>query len=150
MKKTELEAGIEYAIYGTRSRWKATRGKFTAEQIENAKGGEIVGSVFEFGWNRNWDWRTKKIQLNQIQESWEAYEKEEERKKVLAEQNRKRTEEARAITQAQAEELRQYLEQNGARLTELLGKKYSHSWGNPEIEIRLNREQIEALLERIG
>lgn len=151
MKKTELQAGIEYAAYASKSRWKAKRVKFTAEQIEKAKRGEIVAAVYEKSWtSQDWYWVNRTIQLNQIQESWEEFTQEEERQRVLRDENWKSAERARQIREAQIEELQKYLEQNGARLQNILGTHYSRNWQKPEIEIRLNREQIEALLERIG
>lgn len=153
MKKTELQPEIEYAIYGSRGRFarhRAIKMKFTAEQIEKAKGGEIVGAAWVTDWGRNWLWANKQTQLNKIQEPWEDYEKEEQRQKEMRRARAERAQELEAIRETQERELESYLKENGERLRNLLGVNYSRPWKSVEIEIKLNREQIEALLERIG
>jgi hypothetical protein len=155
MKKSEITAGIEYALlapnaYEGRS---AEKVRFTEAGLATAPGyknqGKVLAEMFTRSWiGEDWAWRPVWVMPSFVRQPWAQYLTEREEQKAHQAQAMAKQIERDQRDREETELLRAFLADNKQQLAELgLANLYAY---RPVVELKLSRGQLTALLEKVA
>lgn len=155
MKKSEISAGVEYALLAPNARnfRSAEKVRFTesglAEKASYRDKGKILAQVYRTNWFRaEWAWESDWVMPSFVRQTWADYEIEREELDKRREQAMAKQIEDYKKLEEENELLRAFLAENKEQLASL-GLPVMFGYRGV-VEVKLNRSHLEALLARAG
>lgn len=155
MRKAEITAGIEYALIAPNAYdfRQAERARFTtaglAEKPTYKNQGKVLAEVYIRPWaGDEWRWLETWVMPSHIRQTYADYQKETEEKEARREIERERAREQYAERETEKAALAQFLQENHAALTELLGVTVPSYAATAKVPLVFDRATLSALLEK--